>query len=313
MKVLKNTLAFFILAGLTVACNDTTNTKEIDKGDTQEIETVKSEINQDVESVDTNPTEIESTYPNYSDIPTDRYIDVFSKNFSYLRPIALANNTMEFTTDEKLAEIFPEYHSEADLFKKQDLAKELTPKLEAAINKYKSPIGIKVPLGEIRDSNHPYQKVMKSLNAEVNEKINFSPLASIRILDYNFDTKSFPIQDCNYGRSFKMLNGNQNNIEAPDGFVIKAAYKAPSTGFIGEKLPDEEVLATSECGLLVEDRDLAQKIQSLSFLDLGVSGWAYYAVNKADYRTIYVDPVRADVILFNEKNGEELLKTQLNW
>lgn len=303
MSILKKTLVCFILAGLTVGCNDTTNTEK--------TEVVESGMNQSVETANTNPT-VEPTYPSYSDVPTDRYLDVFSKNFSYLRAMIAANNAMELTTDEKLNAMFSEYRLEEDLFKKQDLAKELTPKLEAEIDKYKSPIGIKVPLGQIRDSNHPYQKVIAILDAETDEEIGYGSLADIQILDYNFDTQSFPIMSCDHKGAFQILDTNQNIIRGPENLTVRVGTKGPSTE---EKNAHGSSVETAECGLLVEDRDLAQKIQNLMPFDLGVSGWAYYVIDDElkDPSAVYANPVRVDIGLFNKKNGEELLKSQLNW
>lgn len=304
-----------LFSSILIGCTDNATVDNLNKEEEQEV--VVTDVN---ESAEPTPVvaEVEEGYPSYSDVPENRYIDVFSDNFGYAQPLMAANTTRDLSVEDKLNAMFPEYRSATDPFEKQDLAAKLTPSLEAEMKKYEGPIGIKMPLGDIKNQYHPYQKVMQKLSEETDEKINFSLVSMIGLDEYNFDTKSFPVSNCTYEGIFQML-GPDNKISLPkehsNGFLrhyMQTNAKAPTEGTI--RIPTSTSWELDQCGLLVEDRDLAQKIQNLnSSMLLNSSGWMYYVVDEADVNTLHIKPVRADITFYDETNGEELLEKQLIW
>lgn len=269
---------------------DEVSTDELLDASTQDEQHADNYNNESVSSVESETVNQELKIP---DMPLNQYHDVNQdSDFSWITPLYIAQSTQEFSDEEKLNLLSPEYYNETDAFKKQDLKKTLMPKLEQQIAQYKGDYRVKLP---IRTDGNKFYYEQAELNLTKSYKDYFRYVGA-----YDFDSKSFPI-NC---EEFDLTVTNEQNIR------IYTADSKSARKFGAAKF--RPVIKT-ECKLEVEDESLARKIEEARADGrLWNRGNFYFKLEgKQDFIEAY--PVFAEFTYYDTATGEDLISKEIHY
>lgn len=270
---------------------DEISNDELSETSTQDEQNVDNYNNEPISSVENETVNQELKIP---DMPLDQYHDVNQdSDFSWITPLFIAQSTQELSEEEKLNFLSPEYYNETDAFKKQDLKKTLVPQLEQQIAQYKGDYRVKVP---IRTDGNKFYYEQAELNLTKSYKDYFRAVGA-----YDFDSKSFPINDC---ERFDFAVSNEQNIRI---YTVnsKGARKFGAATF-------RPVIKT-ECKLEIADENLARKIEEVRADGrLWNRGNFYFKLEgKRDYIEAY--PVFAEFTYYDTATGEDLISKEIHY
>lgn len=210
----------------------------------------------------------------------------------FITKTIIAKNPQAYSDQDKLNILSLEYISESDGFKRQELAKQLLPKINADLEKYKEVLLVKVPI--IGGNYHDFADKQKSKN-KPNFVIEYGPF----ILEpYNFENKSFA-SSCRI-----ILHSQLPTLENHDNIQF---MEKPTS--ISELLTVRSGMEDDNCPLEVEDEELARKIENaISNNNIDFSGEVYLKLDVASDKIIAI-PVLRKLNYINKENNEILLST----
>lgn len=271
-------LSVITLALSTIGCSNNTSTDTND--DTQVIDENAQVMNhQEINEVDL----VEVSELSNQGFDPSLYHDVNKEaDSNYLIYLALAQHPEEMFDEKRLNVAYPEYLNEQDPQKKEAMAKELKPQLQAEMARYKQPYRVKINLipGHKR-YDYEQEQAEKGLMGE-------NIVLDGRILGrYDFETKSFPI-------SVNVAGSDDN----PCWFPFWAA------DFAVQK-HDISIVPNEDCSLEVQDIAVAEDI---SKRNVRAKGIGYY---RFEDRIAY--PERVDLTFFDHATGEDLATKTFTW
>lgn len=247
-----------LLALSLTACSNTEN----DTGNEEVVDTTATDISEQSNvaraesSQDKQKTDRLISIPS---IPLSSYHDIKQDaDAEWLTWFFVSNSDREFSDEEKLDLLSPEYYNEEDAFRKQALKQELLPKIDEGLAKYKGDYRIAIPIVGYFDDK---------------DFITYISDYAFGLEAYDFDSNSFPVRDCgNAEFSIK----NKQNIELQIHYPNRDSYMQYAVDDNDQKLLEDDKVERGFCQLQVEDQQLARKIeQARSQSKLGSIGTMY--------------------------------------
>lgn len=237
-----------------------------------------------------------------NNVPLSDYKDInaHGNDLMWLTPFFIAQTTRDFPDEEKLNMLSPEYYNEQDGFKKQDIAKEELPRINAELDKYRG--DYRVYLSYPDKFTNIFNISDVSDNKGLEYYVYFWPQVP-SLKGYDFQAKHFPIYDC----TFK-VEGNRLRVSG-SGDTNDSSTKNEQN----IELITKEVTSSSNCALEVTDEGLARKIEELITAgDLDTKVKVYYQLS-ADINNVIATPVYAKAQYLNKTTGEELATKEFNF
>ncbi|PNK61522.1 hypothetical protein [Psychrobacter sp. FDAARGOS_221] len=133
-------------------CNQEASQSDMN-GETQQEQTNTEEVSSETETATIRDNEMTTDENSLAEaeplarLSLDEYHDVnIDSDYSWVTPLFIAQSSRDFTDEDKLNLLSPEYYNETDAFKKKELKQTLLPQIERQIAQYSGDYGIKVPM-----------------------------------------------------------------------------------------------------------------------------------------------------------------------